>query len=143
MAITATQLIGRDGELVIGNSITRWESCQVEHGVDEEAAIAADSVEREAVFTTRYLTGSFTGFTGAASDGASGYLPEVGDLIDELTFTVSEGVSGTGGNELFASATAGVTNIKVTKITRNLVQGAFKHTVEFSSGKLNSPPAIA
>lgn len=133
MAITTERIIGRDITLSDGTAYSRWLTCQVTETTETPSATAADSIQGQAVFTTRQIEGTITGYLGAASVGSGGYLPLLGDAV---TFTATVGADS-------IRDFSGYDDVKVTSVQMSLQGDPATYSISFRSGMLNSPGSLS
>ncbi|RYG53557.1 hypothetical protein EON80_32595 [bacterium] len=128
MAVTLPRIIGRDGVLTCDGIKTKWQTASVTITRNTENATASDSEDDEVVRTTRLLSGTITGYLGAANNGAT--LPVEGDAITDFDFIVET-------DESVFPDIADYTNVKVTNVKYDLVLGPATFSFDFRSGVLN------
>jgi len=128
MAITTPRIIGRDGVLTCDGVKTKWLTASVTIMSNTENATAADSTLDEVVRTTKMLSGTITGYLGAANNGAT--LPQEGDVISDFDFMVET-------DESVFPDISDFTNVKVLSTKYDLALGPANFSFDFRSGVLN------
>lgn len=108
-------------------SITKWQTVKTSFAKAEEDATAADSTLTEAVFTTKQVTITVTGFLGTVNNGAT--LPMPGDSLTGFAVAV-------GADNVLPSLTD-YTNIKVQSVDYDKAKGPGTFSFTAQSGKLN------
>lgn len=130
MAITAPRVTGNIVTVTIGSSVTKWRTISITEDEDTADAKAADSVEREDVWTARGINGTVTGFLGAVNNGST--LPALGDVLAVANIHVKIGL------DSVTQAFTGYTNVKVVgPKTYDFSADPATFTWNFKSGRLN------